>query len=108
MPEDARAAAAAEMARVLKRGGLLVLNDSLQKGDRADIDAVMHLFPANYHEPYYMNYTETDVTALFTAAGLQPVSVELAHVSKVWAFRKPEAGSEAGSEAAPVAAEVMA
>jgi len=89
MEATQRAQAAAEMARCLKPGGLLVLNDSLQRGDRPEIDAVMHLFPANYHEPFYMEYTELDMQALFAGCGLQPVSVELAHVSKVWAFRKP-------------------
>jgi ubiquinone/menaquinone biosynthesis C-methylase UbiE len=88
LPRAAQAAAAAEFARVLRPGGLCVLNDSLQAGDRPEMDAVMPLFPANYHEPYYMDYTQADIAALFDAAGLELVSVELAHVSKVWAFRR--------------------
>jgi SAM-dependent methyltransferase len=34
MPEHAQQAAAKEMSRVLKPGGLLVLCDSIQRGDR--------------------------------------------------------------------------
>ena len=86
LPAEARAAAAAEFGRVVRPGGLCVINDSLQAGDRPEMDAVMPLFPANYHEPYYEEYTRTDMAALFDAAGFDCVSVELAHVSKVWAF----------------------
>merc|ERR1719161_3464299 len=36
MPEAARAAAAAEMARVLAPGGVMILTDSVQRGDRPE------------------------------------------------------------------------
>lgn len=89
LPAEVRAAAIAEFARVTKPGGLVVINDSLQRGDRPEIDSVMHLFPENYHEPYYMNYVDTDVAQIFLDNGMEAVSCDLAHVSKVWAFRKP-------------------
>ena len=89
MPGDARAASIREFARVIKPGGMVIVNDSLQRGDRAEMDAVLPFFPATYHEPYYMEYTEADIPALFAEAGLQMVSIELAHVSKCWAFQKP-------------------
>jgi ubiquinone/menaquinone biosynthesis C-methylase UbiE len=88
LPAAVRAAAISEFARVVKPGGIAIINDSLQRGDRPAMDAVMPLFPANYHEPYYMEYTQTDIAALFDAVGFDAVSVELAHVSKVWAFRR--------------------
>jgi len=91
LPGCARAAAAAEFARVLAPGGILVLNDSLQRGDRPEMDALLPKFPERYHEPYYMSYVDEDMGALFAAAGLEAVSCELAHVSKVWAWRKPAA-----------------
>eukprot|EP00966_Prymnesium_polylepis_P292108 6746148-Prymnesium_polylepis.1 len=34
MPADARAAAAAEMARVVAPGGVVIVTDSMQRGDR--------------------------------------------------------------------------
>ena len=98
MPIDARAAAIKEFARVVKPGGMVIVNDSLQQGDRPEVDAVLPLFPATYHEPYYLDYTKADIPALFAEAGMQLVSVELAHVSKCWAFIKPTA--EAGETAA--------
>ena len=41
LPADVRAAAAAEMARVLKPGGVLVLTDSVQLGDRDAYDPTL-------------------------------------------------------------------
>ena len=88
LPATARAAAAAEFGRVTRPGGLCVINDSLQRGDRADMDKLLHKFPEAYHEPHYMGYVDEDMTALFDAAGFDLVSIELAHVSKVWAFQR--------------------
>ena len=44
LPPAARAAAAAEMARVLRPGGLLVLTDSVQLGDRPRLDGALGRF----------------------------------------------------------------
>jgi ubiquinone/menaquinone biosynthesis C-methylase UbiE len=86
LPMEARIAATAEFARVVRPGGLCVINDSLQRGDRAEMDAVMPRFSELYHEPWHLDYTETDMVALFDAAGFSCVDIQLAHVSKVWAF----------------------
>ena len=88
LPAAARAAAAAEFGRVTRPGGIAIINDSLQRGDRADMDKLLHKFPEAYHEPHYMSYVDEDMTALFDAAGFDLVSIELAHVSKVWAFQR--------------------
>lgn len=88
LPKEVRAKAIAEMARVLKPGGLLVIVDSLQKGDRPDWDGLLDLFPHYFHEPYYAEYTEGTLEGWFTTAGLQPVSTELAFLSKIAAFTK--------------------
>ena len=88
LPTEIRAKAIAEMARVLKPGGLVVIVDSLQKGDRPDWDGLLDLFPHYFHEPYYAEYTAGSLEAWFGSAGLQPVSMELAFLSKVAAFTK--------------------
>jgi len=88
LPKEIRAKATAEMARVLKPGGLVVIVDSLQKGDRPDWDGLLDLFPHYFHEPYYAEYTAGSLEGWFGTAGLQPVSTELAFLSKVAAFTK--------------------
>jgi ubiquinone/menaquinone biosynthesis C-methylase UbiE len=52
LPESARAACAREWARVLKPGGLVVLADSCQLGDRPAWDATLGAFQA-FNEPHY-------------------------------------------------------
>lgn len=52
LPAEARRAAAAEMARVLAPGGMLVLTDSVQLGDREAFDPTLGNFE-NFNEPYY-------------------------------------------------------
>ncbi|MBX9620208.1 MAG: class I SAM-dependent methyltransferase [Hyphomicrobiales bacterium] len=88
LPPKIRRAAAAEIARVLKPGGLFVMNDSLQRGDHPPYDGMLERFPHAVHEPYYAGYLGEDLNALFGAHGLTPVSRERAFLSTVAAFRK--------------------
>jgi ubiquinone/menaquinone biosynthesis C-methylase UbiE len=90
LPRKVRHAVLAEMTRVLKPGGLLVLMDSLQRGDRPDYEALMDHFPTAFHEPYYDDYTRDDLPRVLTAAGLEPAEPELAYFSKIMAATKPE------------------
>jgi ubiquinone/menaquinone biosynthesis C-methylase UbiE len=78
-----------EFARVLKRGGRLVVIDSLQLGDKPDYDGMLELFPQNYHEPYYAGYLREDFRALAAGCGLEHRSDARAFVSKVMVFDKP-------------------
>ncbi len=52
LPPAARAAAAAEFARVLAPGGLCVVTDSVQLGDRPAWDDRIGGF-GDFNEPYY-------------------------------------------------------
>jgi ubiquinone/menaquinone biosynthesis C-methylase UbiE len=88
LPPDVRLAALRETARVLKRDGLVVIVDSLQKGDHPDWDGLLDLFPHYFHEPYYAEYANGSLDALATAAGLSPITSERAFLSKVAAFTK--------------------
>ena len=78
------------MARVLKPGGLLVLVDSLQRGDRPEYEAMMDHFPTAFHEPYYDDYTRDDLLQVLIATGLQPAESGLAYFSKILTAAKPE------------------
>ncbi|MEZ5930384.1 MAG: class I SAM-dependent methyltransferase [Alphaproteobacteria bacterium] len=88
LPGGARRRAAADMARVLKPGGRLILVDSLQTGDHPPFDGLLALFPALYHEPYYRDYVGTDLTALFERSGLRRLQTDRAFMSKVMVFGK--------------------
>jgi ubiquinone/menaquinone biosynthesis C-methylase UbiE len=77
-----------ELARVLKRGGRLVVVDSLQCGDEPDYDGMLELFPQNYHEPYYGSYLTEDFGAMAAACRLKPIRNVNAFVSKVMVFDK--------------------
>jgi ubiquinone/menaquinone biosynthesis C-methylase UbiE len=89
LPPPVRRAVFAEMARVLKPGGRLVILDSLQLGDEPDYDGMLELFPQNYHEPYYAGYIREDFRAMAAACGLTHVRAVNVFVSKVMVFDKP-------------------
>jgi hypothetical protein len=76
------------MARVLKPDGLVVIVDSIQKGDHPGWDGLLDLFPHYFHEPYYAEYANGSVAAWGEAAGLKPAASERAFLSKVLAFTR--------------------
>jgi ubiquinone/menaquinone biosynthesis C-methylase UbiE len=89
LPPKVRRIVFRELARVLKRGGRLVVLDSVQIGDEPDYDGMLELFPQNYHEPYYASYLEEDFGAMAGACGLTHIRDVKAFVSKVMVFDKP-------------------
>jgi ubiquinone/menaquinone biosynthesis C-methylase UbiE len=86
LPQAARTEVLAEMARVVKPGGLVVIVDSIQKGDQPQWDGLIDLFPHYFHEPYYAAYANGSLEAWGEAAGLKPVASERAFLSKVAAL----------------------
>jgi ubiquinone/menaquinone biosynthesis C-methylase UbiE len=88
LPPKVRRIAFREFARVLKRGGRLVVIDSLQVGDELDYDAMLELFPRSYHEPYYNSYLKEDFRDIAGACGLTHIRDVNAFVSKVMVFDK--------------------
>jgi ubiquinone/menaquinone biosynthesis C-methylase UbiE len=89
LPPKVRRQVAAEIARVLRPGGLYLHTDSVQYGDTG-MDVLLETFPRAFHEPYYDSYCQEELGALFGAAGLAPEGQEVAFLSKVSAFRKGE------------------
>ena len=89
LPPEARRAVAAEMARVLKPGGLMVFVDSLQMGDRPDWDGLLEAFPVRFHEPYFESYASDDLEGLLGAAGFVPHASWTSFLAKVIVARKP-------------------
>jgi ubiquinone/menaquinone biosynthesis C-methylase UbiE len=88
LPRKVRARAAAEMARVTRPGGIVVVADSLQFGDRPTLDGLLELFPLGFHEPYFADYARADIPALFAPHGMEAVGTSLAYLTKVMVFRK--------------------
>jgi len=88
LPGEVRRRVTAEIARVLKPGGLFVLIDSLQMGDRPAWDGLLEAFPVRFHEPYFAHYATDDLGAMLTAAGLKPETTSHAFLSKVVACSK--------------------
>ena len=111
MPKEARRNAAREFARVLKPGGKLFFVDSAQVGDGKALgmekafDQALERFPQFNHEPYYRDYSLTNLEELFGEFGLVLEESTVAWVSKAWCFTKREDPSEAVEEVEPVVVE---
>lgn len=90
LPPRVRPVVAAEMARVLKPGGVLAMADSIQPVDEPGLGRLLEAFPAYFHEPFYASYCETDLAALFAAAGLYLVGQDTAFLTKAMLFEKAE------------------
>lgn len=70
LPADVRRQAIKEMARVTKPGGIVILTDSAQLGDRLVYDDTLGRF-SDFNEPFYCDYIATPLGPLFEEAGLQ-------------------------------------
>ena len=88
LPPPVRRQAAAELARIIKPGGLLVFADSVQLDDAPAFSASIERFPDLFHEPYYKSYLKTDLNALFAEAGFTAERETVSFLTKVIAFRR--------------------
>ncbi|MDZ7628997.1 MAG: class I SAM-dependent methyltransferase [Parvularculaceae bacterium] len=88
LPPKIRKEVAAEIARILKPGGVFILVDTIQFGDEPGLDTLLEAFPRSFHEPYYDSYCRLDLRAHFAAAGLAKSDERLAFLTKATAFQK--------------------
>jgi ubiquinone/menaquinone biosynthesis C-methylase UbiE len=88
LPRNARRNVVREMQRVLKPGGLVVVEDSAQVADSPQLAAVLRGFPQEFHEPFYEDYLEDDLAALLGDAGFALESTEPHLVAKVVVARR--------------------
>lgn len=106
LPEDIRKKAIKEMARVVKPGGMVVLTDSVQLGDRPCFDATLGGF-SQFNEPYYENYLITSLGELFEEAGLVCDLKVMSSTTKTLSFKKPMAAEPKEAVESPVATRVV-
>jgi ubiquinone/menaquinone biosynthesis C-methylase UbiE len=91
LPGSVRKAAIAEMFRVLKPGGTVILCDSVQARDIEGFGPMLENFPTLFHEPYYRHYCQDDLVAHLEQVGFTSVTTTTYHVSKYWIAQKPQA-----------------
>ena len=89
LPRNARRNVAREMFRVVRPGGLLVVEDSAQLSESAEIGGALRAFPGEFHEPFYADYLEDDLAELLREVGFEIESTEPQFVAKVVVARRP-------------------
>lgn len=88
LPKVARQQVIEEMYRVTKPGGVCILCDSMQSLDSPELQPMMDNFPLMYHEPYYRDYINDDLTQRLRETGFEQVRIEKHFVSKYWIAHK--------------------
>jgi ubiquinone/menaquinone biosynthesis C-methylase UbiE len=89
LPSNARRNVAREMFRVVRPGGLIVIEDSAQISESAEIATALREFPREFHEPFYAKYLDDDLAALLREVGFIVESTEAHLVAKVVVGRRP-------------------
>ncbi len=97
LPPKVRPVVAAEIARVLKPGGVLAFADSVQPVDEPRLARLLEAFPAYFHEPYYASYCALDLETLFAAGDLRVRAADKAFLTKAMLFEKAGGSGDDGS-----------
>jgi SAM-dependent methyltransferase len=89
LPKNARRNVYREMLRVLRPGGLLVIEDSAQESDSPEIDYFISRFSDDFHEPFHRDYARDDIASALRDTGFEVASSEPVFVAKVVVANKP-------------------
>lgn len=88
LPQSIRDKVLLESQRVLKKGGVLGICDSLQKDDVPRLNRVLENFPIDYHEPFYKGYTIWNLKSALNDIGFKNIQSEFKLLSKYWVAEK--------------------
>jgi ubiquinone/menaquinone biosynthesis C-methylase UbiE len=83
LPRNARRNVMRELFRVVRPGGLVVIEDSAQLSESGFLEPVLRGFPAEFHEPFYADYLEDDLAGILREVGFTAVRTEAHLVAKV-------------------------
>jgi ubiquinone/menaquinone biosynthesis C-methylase UbiE len=83
LPRNTRKTVLSEIYRVLKKDGLLVIEDSIQLNESNEIKNVIYRFCKEFHEPYYKDYVQNPIENFISEAGFIVQNTEYQYVSKV-------------------------
>jgi ubiquinone/menaquinone biosynthesis C-methylase UbiE len=88
LPRSVRKKVLKECYRVLKKGGIMAICDSIQNDDDPLLNKVLERFPLDYHEPFYKDYTLWDANKDLTDAGYVDIKSDHKLLSKYWTARR--------------------
>jgi ubiquinone/menaquinone biosynthesis C-methylase UbiE len=88
LPRNARRNVLRELYRVVRPGGLVVIEDSAQLIESAEIAGALRAFPGEFHEPFYADYLEDDLAGTLREVGFAVESSEPQFVAKVVVARR--------------------
>jgi ubiquinone/menaquinone biosynthesis C-methylase UbiE len=89
LPNPVRQKVIDEFYRVLQSRGVVVIADSMQKSDSAQLQTLMENFPLIFHEPFYNDYIKDDIALRLEKAGFVDIEEKVYAFSKYWIAKKP-------------------
>ena len=89
LPRSVRRNVLAEIWRVLRPGGTVVIEDSAQLAESPDLAPFLGRFAVDFHEPFYEEYLKDDLAEALREVGFEVQLVERAFLSKVVVARRP-------------------
>ncbi len=92
LPLAVRAQVISESFRVAKANGMIGWVDSLQMGDRPELDSLLIEFPKTFHEPFFNNYLKNPMEKLLHPFKTGPIQREFGFVSQLIWSHKSETG----------------